>query len=109
MSFATNEIWSIIASAACEKDCSCTDACFDEEKSKTFHIFNLTTSIQVTDNKIEYQGYDARDVVTLVDQNNTQKASAIDFRFFSVHKSDKENALTDEGFDGYIGLLPDVD
>lgn len=108
VTFATNENWTLVASSACSKDCSCTDACYEEDRTNVFKISNLTQNIQITDNKLVYQGYDVRDSVVLLDRYGDGHAKVEDFRFFSVHKSDHENALTDEGFDGYVGLMPDI-
>lgn len=49
-----------------------------------------------------------QDKLSLFD-NSKGEIEVDDLRFFSVHKSNIENALTDEGFDGYIGLFPDID
>ena len=34
--------------------------------------------------------------------------SAENFHFYAIRKSNPENAVSDEGFDGYIGLFPHV-
>lgn len=51
MSFASNEGWTLVASKACQGDCSCKENCYDEEKSRTFHLHNHTKALQVADNK----------------------------------------------------------
>ena len=59
----------------------------------------------MTDNPTPYTGLDGEDQICFVDTTQCLKKLS----FFVVTHAPYETALTDEGFDGYIGMCPSID